>query len=184
MEAFLSRKWHIYAGGLSSFMRLWPSHPGEERPQEGQLWMEQKVGAPLMVSRTTVSRFCLRISRNVEHTFFSPLFSRSISEATQTSTFSSMVQTSSNWTQSPCLCLSCMASFILWVKHVDAQSHSRVVWERALETSGIYWVFLNKQDKVSSSRFFTIILVISGHTLQFINIQPFFVVSNTGQFLS
>lgn len=73
MEAFLSRKWHIHAGGLSSFMRLWPSYPGEEWPQEGQLWMEQKVGAPLMVSRTTVTCFCLRISRDVEHAFFSPL---------------------------------------------------------------------------------------------------------------
>lgn len=68
--------------------------------------------------------------------------------------------------QSPGLCLSCLSSFLLQVN--KSRTRFMAVWHMGGlgRHWHLYWVILNEQDKVLSSRLVVICLAISGHVYQ------------------
>ena len=116
--------------------------------------LEQKVGAPLMVSSTTVSRFCLHTSSDGEHALLFTSFLPGASLKLRRR------QLHYPWSrppvygrQSPGLCLSCVASFILRVKHTRAHAHSNVVCGSTLGASGY---LLGNSEQTGQSLIFQI----------------------------
>ena len=137
MEAFLSRRWHIHTEGLSSFTRLWPSHQGEERPQEGQAQAGTKSRRALNGKRDLGQ---LLLPTHHQWWRMPPLTCLFLPGASLNLHSCQLLY---QWSrppvtgrQSPGLNLSCMASFVLWVNHIHAQAHGRVVCGRVWEASG------------------------------------------------